>query len=81
MLDYDAPTPLDAGSFAGHWIFGLSSRHVRDVMVGGEWAVIDRRLVNVDQRLLVADALAAAGRLWGRLAELEPHAYEPKGGS
>ncbi|MGZ4354438.1 MAG: amidohydrolase family protein [Gaiellaceae bacterium] len=81
VLDYDAPTPLDAGSFAGHWIFGLSSRHVRDVMVGGEWAVTDRRLVNVDQRLLVADALGAAERLWRRLAELEPHAYEPKGGS
>ena len=43
VLDYDAPTPLDAASFAGHWIFGLSSRHVRDVMVAGEWVVRDRR--------------------------------------
>ena len=31
--------PLRESSFAGHWIFGLSSRHVRDVMVGGEWVV------------------------------------------
>ncbi len=30
------PTPLDGTSFAGHWIFGLSSRSVRDVMVAGE---------------------------------------------
>ena len=50
-------------------------------MVGGEWVVTDRRLVNVDQRQLAADALGAAERLWERLAELEPHAFEPKGGS
>ena len=35
VLDYAAPAPLDAASFAGHWIFGLSARTVRDVMVGG----------------------------------------------
>ena len=35
VLDYAAPAPLHAGSFPGHWVFGLSSRHVRDVMVAG----------------------------------------------
>ncbi len=79
VLDYDAPAPLDAHSLAGHWVFALSSRSVRDVMVGGEWVVTGRRLTRVDQRRLVADALGAAGRLWGRLAELPPHPYEPKG--
>jgi len=79
VLDYDAPAPLHAGSFAGHWVFGLSSRWVRDVMVAGEWVVRDRELVRVDQRLLVADALGAADRLWSRLAELPAHPYEPEG--
>jgi len=81
VLDYDAPTPLDAATFAGHWIFGLSSRNVRDVMVAGEWVVTDRRLARVDQRELAAGALSAAERLWRRLDDLEPHGYEPKGGS
>jgi putative selenium metabolism protein SsnA len=81
VLDYDAPTPLDAATFAGHWIFGLSSRNVRDVMVGGEWVVTDRRLARVDQRELAAGARVAAERLWRRLDDLEPHGYEPKGGS
>jgi cytosine/adenosine deaminase-related metal-dependent hydrolase len=39
VLDYAAPTPLDGASLAGHWIFGLSAAHVRDVVVAGEVVV------------------------------------------
>ena len=80
VLDYPPPAPLDEDSFAGHWIFGISSRHVRDVMVAGEWVVKDRRLTRADDRQLVADALVQAGRLWRRLDEIGPHPFEPKGG-
>lgn len=80
VLDYAAPAPLHAGSFPGHWVFGLSSRHVRDVMVGGEWVVLDRRPTRVDDRELVATARAEAERLWQRLDEIGPHDFEPKGG-
>jgi putative selenium metabolism protein SsnA len=80
VLDYDAPAPVDESSLAGHWVFGLSSRTVRDVMVGGEWAVLDRRLQRVDQQRLAAGALVEAGRLWRQLDEIEPHRFEPKGG-
>jgi putative selenium metabolism protein SsnA len=80
VLDYAPPTPLDEAGFAGHWIFGLASRHVRDVMVGGEWVVRDRRLTRVDGDELTAAALPEAERLWRRLAEIGPHPFEPKGG-
>jgi len=80
VLDYAAPAPLDAGSFAGHWIFGLSSRWARDVMVAGDWAVLDRRLARVDQQELVERARLQAARLWARLEEIGPHPFEPKGG-
>ena len=79
VLDYDAPAPLHAASFAGHWVFGLSSRWVRDVMVAGEWVVLDRELVRADRRQLDADALGAADRLWACLAGLPAHPYEPEG--
>lgn len=79
VLDYEPPAPLDASSFAGHWVFGLSSRWVRDVMVAGEWVVRDRRLVRADQRELAVSARAAAARLWARLGEIAPHEFEPKG--
>jgi len=80
VLDYAAPAPLNDSSFAGHWIFGLSARTVRDVMVAGEWAVIDRRLARLDQQQLAAEALVQTERLWRRLDQIEPHGFEPKGG-
>ncbi len=80
VLDYDAPTRLDAASFAGHWTFGLGSRLVRDVMVAGEWVVLDRKPVHIDQAQLAHDARREAQRLWARLDELPPHPFEPKGG-
>jgi cytosine/adenosine deaminase-related metal-dependent hydrolase len=80
VLDYAAPVPVDAGTFPGHWVFGLGSRHVRDVMVGGEWVVLDRRLTRADARDLAADARVQAERLWKRLEEIPQHEFEPKGG-
>ncbi len=80
VLDYPAPAPIRDATFAGHWVFGLSSRAVRDVMVAGEWVVRDRRLARVDQRELAASACGEAERLWQRLAAIGPHEFEPKGG-
>ena len=80
VLDYAAPAPLLESSFAGHWIFGLSSRHVRDVMVAGEWVVRDRKLTRVDQQELAAEARLEAGRLWKRLDDVGAHTFRPKGG-
>jgi putative selenium metabolism protein SsnA len=67
VLDYDPPTPLDAGSLAGHWIFGITSACVRDVLVGGELVVRDRRLKRVDERALAATARDESERLWARM--------------
>ncbi|MGE5274640.1 MAG: amidohydrolase family protein [Verrucomicrobiota bacterium] len=80
VLDYPAPAPLDAESFPGHWVFGLSSRHVRHVMVRGEWAVWDRRLCRIDQTGLARAARPQAARLWQRIEEIPAHDFAPKGG-
>jgi putative selenium metabolism protein SsnA len=79
VLDYTPPAPLDASNLAGHWIFGLSSRHVRHVMVAGTWVVRDGRLVLSDQDALATEARGAAARLWSRLEETPVHTYEPQG--
>jgi putative selenium metabolism protein SsnA len=81
VLDYPAPARVDDGSFAGHWIYGLSSRLVRDVMVGGEWVVRGRRLVRADVEEIARQARAQSERLWRRLEQIEPHPFEPLGGS
>ena len=79
VLDYATPAPLDAASFGGHWVFGLSSRHVRDVMVAGEWVVRDRRPTRVDPDELAARASTQAARLWRRLDDIPAHVFEPEG--
>lgn len=81
VLAYDTPTPLTEENVAGHWIFGLGARHVRDVMVAGEWSVLDRRLARVDAAELTARCREAARRLWERLDEVPEHPFVPEGGS
>jgi putative selenium metabolism protein SsnA len=80
VLDYTPPTPLAEENLAGHWVFGLSARMVRDVMVGGEWSVLDRHLVRVDERELARRSVECADRLWRRMADIDAHPFEPKGG-
>ena len=78
VLDYPAPAPVNDASFAGHWVFALSSRHVRDVMVAGEGGVRGRQRTKVDQNELAARACTEARRLWSRLDGVAPHPYSPK---
>jgi putative selenium metabolism protein SsnA len=81
VLEYDPPTPLDTDNLAGHWVFGLTSRHVRDVMVGGEWSVRNRRLARVDSVELTARCVEAAQRLWARMEDMPEHPFTPAGGN
>jgi putative selenium metabolism protein SsnA len=77
VLDYVPPTPLTAENVAGHWLFGIEARHVRDVLVAGDAVVADRRLVRADEDEIAADAKVAAARLWERLEDEPPHPFEP----
>jgi cytosine/adenosine deaminase-related metal-dependent hydrolase len=77
VLDYAAPTPLDGATLGGHWIFGLASSMVRDVMVGGELVVRDRRLTRVDEAELTAGANEQTARLWRSLEALGTHPFQP----
>ena len=79
VLDYQAPAPLTGANLAGHWVFGLGSRAVRDVIVAGDAVVRDRRLTKVDQRELSIRAEAEAKRMWERLEKIGPHPFEPAG--
>jgi cytosine/adenosine deaminase-related metal-dependent hydrolase len=67
VLDYDAPTPISASNLAGHVLFGLGTRNVRDVVVNGEVIVRNRQPVRVDAARIRARAREEAVRLWGRM--------------
>jgi putative selenium metabolism protein SsnA len=81
VLDYDPPTPLTAENLAGHWMFGLSARDVRDVVVGGSVVVRDRRLVHMGEAELRAFGQATAHELWQRMDDIEEHPFAPTGGA
>ncbi len=78
VLDHAVPTPADADTFPGHWVFGLSARNVRDVVVAGEVAVLGHRLRFVGEDWLLDAARAQATRLWGRLATIGEHPFDPR---
>ncbi len=80
VLEYDPPTPVTEENLGGHWVFGLSARHVRDVVVAGEVVVADRRLTGVDEAALRAQARRHAERLWARVGGIPAHPFQPVGG-
>jgi putative selenium metabolism protein SsnA len=67
VLDARLPTPIDGSNLAGHYVFGLGSWAVRDVMVGGRWIVRHRRHQLVDEDELAARCREEAPRLWDRM--------------
>jgi putative selenium metabolism protein SsnA len=66
LWDYDPPTPLDAGNIAGHMAFGMSSRSVRSVAVGGSLRIKDRKAL-FDIEKIQALAQQQARRLWNNM--------------
>lgn len=68
VLRYDPPTPLTEASLGAHLLFGLSSRHVRDVFVAGRPVVRRGEVVGVDEAAIRADARAQAQALFSRMS-------------
>ena len=78
VLAYPSPTPLTGDNLPGHWVFGLSSGQVRDVIVAGQLVVADRRSTRVDEAEIAQQAAGETKRLWARLEEIPPHPFTPK---
>jgi cytosine/adenosine deaminase-related metal-dependent hydrolase len=67
VLEYDTPTPITPDNFLGHFIFGLRSNHVRNVISNGKLIVRDWVLRSVDEAAALEFTKAQAKRLWGKL--------------
>jgi putative selenium metabolism protein SsnA len=79
VLEYDPPTRLTGENLAGHWLFGLSARQVRDVVVNGQLVVQNRRLTRVDQEEILGRSREWAERLWKRMEDIPEHTFTPQG--
>jgi len=69
VLDYDSPTPIYQDNFMGHFIFGINSGHVRDVISDGRIIVRDRKVITVDEDEVLKVSQEHARRLWNRMKE------------
>jgi cytosine/adenosine deaminase-related metal-dependent hydrolase len=64
VLDYDSPTPVTRDNFPGHFIFGINSNHVRDVISGGRLIVKNREVITVNEDEILESSSRQAERLW-----------------
>ena len=67
VLDYFPPTPLEAGNFTGHLLFGCGRLPARLVVTGGRVRPEAGEPVDVDPAAVAARAREQARRLWSRL--------------
>ncbi len=70
ITDYRPFTELTAENLPEHFIWGLSSNHVRHVLVDGAWRLRDRVMVSVNEPDVRAQAKQVATQLWSGIAGL-----------
>jgi putative selenium metabolism protein SsnA len=67
IVDYKAPTPLNADTLNSHILFGLSGRHVDTTIINGKIIIKDRELMGIDEETLLAKSRELAEKLWNRI--------------
>lgn len=68
VLDYDSPTSIHQNNFIGHFLFGLNSSHVNDVLSDGKLVVRNRKIQLVDQEIILEEARRQASLLWDKMS-------------
>ncbi len=67
LMDYIPPTPMDAGNFAGHLIFGVSQSAVDTTIAGGRVLMEGKRLkLDIDEEEVSRKSAELAKKLWSR---------------
>ncbi|HEX7593205.1 MAG TPA: hypothetical protein VF429_03465 [Anaerolineae bacterium] len=69
LLDYVPYTPLTAGNFPWHLIFGMDGTHVTHTICAGRLLMKDRVLLTLDEQAIAARAKEAAKRVWKKVQE------------
>jgi putative selenium metabolism protein SsnA len=67
VLDYDPPTPLSAGNFLGHLVFGLPNARVTTAIVDGRPRLENTNVLGIDEHEVAARSRELAASMWKRL--------------
>ena len=71
ITDYCPATPLTSENLAGHFLYAMGSHQVASVLVGGSWALRDRKVVTCDEPETRRAAVEVAKGLWERMSRIE----------
>jgi cytosine/adenosine deaminase-related metal-dependent hydrolase len=67
LMDYYPPTPLDANTWLGHVIFGLSQSMVDTTICAGKILYQNKQLkLDLDEQEAAAKSKELASKLWDR---------------
>lgn len=67
LMDYYPPTPLDASTWLGHVIFGISQSSVDTTICGGKILYRNKKLMlNIDEKEVTTLSRECAAKLWDR---------------
>ncbi len=67
VIEYDHPTDIHKDNFLGHFLFGIHSGHINDVLSDGKLIVHNRILQTVDQEEILFISREQARRLWQKM--------------
>ena len=69
LLDYYAPTVLNAGNFWGHFLYGIIDADVDTTIINGKIVMRHKELPHLDEPRIAAASRAVAARVWRRYHE------------
>jgi cytosine/adenosine deaminase-related metal-dependent hydrolase len=70
VLDYTTPTGINQNNFFGHFIFGINSNHISDVISNGRLIVRNRQVVTVNESEILKESRECADRLWKKMMKI-----------
>jgi cytosine/adenosine deaminase-related metal-dependent hydrolase len=66
VVNYDPPTPLDAGNLDRHILFGMSGPMVDTTVINGRVVMREKQLVDIDEAGIRAKSRELAEKVWQR---------------
>lgn len=69
VLDYDSPTEFNKNNFLGHFLFGINSNHITDVISDGKIIVKERKIQTVNENEILLESRKVALKLWKKMQE------------
>jgi putative selenium metabolism protein SsnA len=67
VMDYPSPTAINQNNFFGHFIYGINSGHIRDVISNGRLIVKDRQILTVNESEILEVSRECSERLWKKM--------------